>query len=56
MLKPYEKDYKWLSQIYESIRPPSGRGKLLWHALGEKTLKLIHENVTVQASETTLTR
>jgi type I restriction enzyme R subunit len=48
MLKQYEKDYRWLTQVYESIRPPSGRGKLLWHALGEKTLKLIHDNVTVQ--------
>ena len=49
LLVKYEKDYKWLTQVYESIRPPSGRGKLLWHALGEKTLKLIHDNVTVQA-------
>ena len=47
LLKKYEKDYRWLTQIYESIRPPSGRGKLLWHTLGEKTLKLIHENVAV---------
>jgi len=49
MLLQYENDYRWLTQVYESIRPPSGRGKLLWHALGEKTLKLIHESVTVQA-------
>jgi type I restriction enzyme, R subunit len=48
ILIQFENDYKWLSQVYQSIRPPSGRGKLLWHALGEKTLKLIHENVTVQ--------
>jgi type I restriction enzyme R subunit len=47
LLKEYENDYRWLTQIYESIRPPSGRGKLLWHTLGEKTLKLIHENVAV---------
>jgi type I restriction enzyme R subunit len=47
-LDQYEKDYKWLTQVYESIRPPSGNGKLIWHALGAKTLKLIHENVTVQ--------
>lgn len=49
MLLQYENDYRWLTQVYESIRPPSGRGKLLWHALGEKTLKLIHESVAVQA-------
>jgi type I restriction enzyme R subunit len=47
-LNEYEQDYKWLTQVYESIRPPSGNGKLIWHALGAKTLKLIHENVTVQ--------
>jgi type I restriction enzyme, R subunit len=47
MLKKYENDYRWLSQVYESIRPPSGRGRLLWHALGEKTLRLIHQNVTL---------
>lgn len=33
----YEKDYKWLTQVYESVKPPSGNGKLLWHALGAKT-------------------
>jgi type I restriction enzyme R subunit len=47
-LNEYEDDYKWLTQVYESIKPPSGNGKLIWHALGGKTLKLIHENVTVQ--------
>jgi type I restriction enzyme, R subunit len=47
ILQQYEKEYRWLTQIYQSIRPPSGRGKLLWHTLGEKTLKLIHENVAV---------
>lgn len=48
ILKDYEKDYKWLSQIYESLRPPSGTGKLVWHALGSKTLDLIHKNIDVQ--------
>jgi type I restriction enzyme R subunit len=32
----------WLTQVYESLKPPSGTGKLLWHALGAKTLDLIH--------------
>lgn len=41
-------DYKWLSQIYESVRPPSGHGKLLWHGLGAKTIELIHENIHVE--------
>jgi type I restriction enzyme, R subunit len=28
-LEPYKTDYRWLSDVYESIRPPSGHGKLL---------------------------
>ena len=47
ILTPFENDYRWLVQVYESLKPPSGNGKLLWHALGAKTIKLIHENVTV---------
>jgi len=47
-LTQFEKDYRWLSGIYQSIKPPSGRGKLIWHSLGAKTIKLIHENVSVQ--------
>ncbi len=46
-LGPFEKDYKWLTQIYESVKPPSGNGKLLWHALGAKTIELVHSNVHV---------
>ncbi len=48
ILTPYRQDFRWLAQVYESLRPPSGNGKLLWHALGAKTIELIHENVTVQ--------
>jgi len=47
-LRPYEADYKWLSQVYESVKPPSGSGKLLWHALGAKTIGLVHENVHLE--------
>lgn len=49
VLSRYETDYRWLVQVYESLKPPSGNGKLLWHALGPKTIELIHQNVTVQA-------
>jgi type I restriction enzyme, R subunit len=49
VISPYEKDYRWLSQLYESVKPPSGNGKLLWHALGAKTVELINENVHVEA-------
>jgi type I restriction enzyme R subunit len=47
MLGEYEADYRWLSQVYESLKPSSGTGKLLWHALGAKTLELIYEHVHV---------
>lgn len=47
-LNPFKADYKWLSKVYDSIRPTDERGKLIWAALGPKTLQLVHENVTVQ--------
>ena len=47
-LTVYETDYKWLTQVYESVKPPSGNGKLLWHALGAKTIELVHENVHLE--------
>lgn len=49
ILTAYEQDYRWLAQVYESLKPPSGNGKLLWHALGAKTIDLIHQNIVVQA-------
>lgn len=49
ILSQYQADYIWLSQVYESLKPPGGNGKLPWHALGAKTLELIHENVHVIA-------
>ena len=47
VLTPHEKDYRWLAQVYESLRPSTGTGRLLWHRLGAKTIELIHENVHV---------
>lgn len=47
-LNAYETDYRWLSQVYESVKPTTPTGKLLWHALGPKTIELIHENVHVE--------
>lgn len=49
LLTPYEHDYRWLTQVYESVKPPSGNGKLLWHALGAKTIDLINENVHLES-------
>ena len=48
-LAPYNEDYKWLSQIYQSAKPvgPEAMGKLLWMAFGAQTTKLIHENIHV---------
>jgi type I restriction enzyme R subunit len=48
-LTPYETDYRWLTQVYESVKPPSGNGRLLWHALGAKTVELINENVHLES-------
>lgn len=47
MLNQYQTDYRWLSQVYESVKPTTGSGRLLWHALGPKTIELIHEHVHV---------
>lgn len=49
VLSTREKDYKWLSQVYQSVQPSSGHGKLIWHSLGAKTIELIHQNVHVDA-------
>ena len=47
ILSPYETDYRWLSQVYDSVKPSSGTGRLIWHALGAKTIELIHQHVHI---------
>jgi len=48
VLKQYKKDYKWLCQVYTSVKPTSDdNGRLLWHALGAQTTALIHEHIHV---------
>lgn len=49
LLQAYTTDYRWLTQIYISVQPTTGMGKLIWHALGAKTIDLIHQNVSVTA-------
>ncbi len=49
VLTPHEKDFRWLVQVYESLKPSTGTGRLLWHRLGAKTIELIHENMHVDA-------
>lgn len=54
-LTPYRIDYRWLSQVYTSVRPTgSDDGRLLWFALGEATTKLIHANIYVEGVQTDL--
>lgn len=48
ILKSYEADFRWLGQVHQSVKPPGGHGKLLWYALGSKTLELIHEHIHVE--------
>lgn len=47
-LTPFRADYRWLSKVYDSVRPVDERGKLIWAALGSKTLQLVHENISVE--------
>ncbi len=48
VLNQFQKDYKWLSQVYTSVKPTSNdNGRLLWHALGAQTTKLIHDHIVV---------
>jgi type I restriction enzyme R subunit len=48
ILNKYQKEYKWLSQVYLSVKPMSDdSGRLLWHALGVQTTQLIYEHVHV---------
>ena len=45
-LQAYKFDYKWLSTVYESVRPSDDTGHLIWSALGPKTMELVRENIT----------
>jgi type I restriction enzyme, R subunit len=46
-LAPYGADFVWLTDVYQSVQPPSGQGRLIWHALGAKTSQLIADHVHV---------
>ncbi len=46
-LNAFRKDYRWLAQVYESIKPVGGLGSLLWESLGPETIKLIHEHTEI---------
>lgn len=44
-LSDFKSDYVWLCQVYESIKPVSGRGSLVWKLLGPKTIELVHRHI-----------
>ena len=48
ILSDFEDNYRWLTDVYESVRPADHTGKLVWHGLGAKTLELINSNVRVE--------
>jgi type I restriction enzyme R subunit len=48
MLAAYRDDCHWLTDVYESVRPSDIVGRLVWHALGAKTIDLINEHVQVE--------
>lgn len=53
VLNQFQNDYKWLSQVYTSVKPTSSdNGRLLWHALGAQTTKLIHDHIIVSGITT----
>lgn len=38
--------YRWLAKVYEITKPTGDANLLLWERLGQKTLDLVHENMT----------
>ncbi len=48
VLDPFTADYRWLTQVFESVKPAADNiGKLLWFSLGAMTTELIHKHVHV---------
>jgi len=45
-LDRFRHDYRWLAQVYESVKPRGTSDALLWHRLGRKTLELVHGHIT----------
>ena len=46
-LNQFIPDYRWLTKVYESVKPVDNRGRLIWASIGPKTLDLVHENIDV---------
>ncbi|MDP6746948.1 MAG: HsdR family type I site-specific deoxyribonuclease [Candidatus Poribacteria bacterium] len=47
ILIQYTADYRWLMQVYESVKLIDETGRLLWRRLGAKTVELIHQSISV---------
>lgn len=45
-LQEHKFNYKWLTMVYESVRPSDDTGHLIWSALGPKTMELVRDNIT----------
>ena len=45
--KQHISDYRWLTSVYESIQPPTGRSRLIWKRLGAKTIQMIQDHIKV---------
>ena len=44
-LAQWQEDYTWMAQVYQSVRPVSTGGSLIWTLLGAKTIEIIHRNI-----------
>ena len=44
-LDKYQTDYAWLADVYQSVKPVSTGGSLIWTLLGAKTIEIIHQNI-----------
>lgn len=45
ILEDHIDDYRWLTDVYRSIRPSDNIGSLIWHRLGAKTMEIINRNI-----------
>ncbi|WP_349536468.1 type I restriction endonuclease subunit R [Rhodococcus rhodochrous] len=54
MLTEHQADYRWLTDVYESVRQSDITGRLVWHGLGAKTLELINQHIAVEVPRTDL--
>lgn len=45
-LQPHQTTYRFLSQVYASKQPSTGKDALLWHRLGAKTLELVYSHIS----------